>query len=185
MTEKMDSALDRKTFVLGLFIAVVAILVALYIFTQKTTVSTPAPRAAPHEPPLASSPFITDVKTDAEAVLSLEKGPAVVLLHTPWCGHCRNMMPAYVEAAAQGGVKWTRIDGNIAPSLVKRNDIRGFPTVFGIDSNGVVTQMNGPRDVQSLLSFAKAQIKEAPVPAPEIAPEPDATQDSHQDSHQD
>lgn len=167
----MESALDRKTFVFGLFIAVVAIVVALYIFTQKTPVSTPAPRAAPHEPPLAPSPFITDVKTDAEAVLSLEKGPAVVLLHTPWCGHCRNMMPAYVEAAAQGGV-WSRIDGNIAPSLVKRNDIRGFPTVFGIDSNGVVTQMNGGRDVQSLLAFAKAQIKEAPAPS---------TETSHQD----
>ena len=72
------------------------------------------------------------------------------------------MMPAFVEAASQGAeVKWARIDGNIAPSLVKRPDIRGFPTVFGIDSNGVVTQMNGARDVQSLLNFAKSQVKEA------------------------
>jgi len=159
----MDSPLDRKTFVVGLFVAVLTILVGLYIFsTQKTTASTPAPRTVPHEPPLASSPFIKDIKTDAEALVSLEKGPAVVLLHTPWCGHCRNMMPAFVEAASQGSeVKWARIDGNIAPSLVKRPDIRGFPTVFGIDSNGVVTQMNGARDVQSLLNFAKSQVKEA------------------------
>jgi thioredoxin-like negative regulator of GroEL len=171
----MDSPLDRKTFVVGLFIAVLTILVGLYILSAQkaTTVSTPAPRAVPHEPPLAASPFIKDIKTDAEAVLSLEKGPAVVLLHTPWCGHCRNMMPAFVEAASQGSqVKWSRIDGNIAPSLVKRPDIRGFPTVFGIDSNGVVTQMNGARDVQSLLNFANAQVKEAPaVPEPEAAPE--------------
>jgi thioredoxin-like negative regulator of GroEL len=75
------------------------------------------------------------------------------------------MMPAFMEAAATGGgVKWVRVDGNVASSIVKREDVRGFPTVFGVDFSGAVKQMNGPRDAQSLLQFA-ASLR---------APEPEA-----------
>jgi thiol-disulfide isomerase/thioredoxin len=155
-------SLDRKTFILSLLIAVAAILAGVYFITlplQKNEAPKPARREVPAT--LPSSPNITDVKTDAEASTVLESGPKVVLLHTPWCGHCRNMMPSFVEAASKDSkVKWVRVDGNIAPSLVKRGDVKGFPTVFGVDSTGKVTQMSGGRDTASLLTFAAAQAKE-------------------------
>jgi thiol-disulfide isomerase/thioredoxin len=154
-------SLDRKTFILSLFVAVAVILVGVYYITLPLH-KNEAPKAPRREVPAAlpSSPHITDVKSDAEASSILESGPKVVLLHTPWCGHCRNMMPSFVEAASKNDkVKWVRVDGNTAPSLVKRGDVKGFPTVFGVDSQGKVTQMNGGRDVASLLNFAEAQVK--------------------------
>jgi thioredoxin-like negative regulator of GroEL len=160
--------LDRKTFYFGLLVAVVAVLVGVYFLTQNNSVATvaPPPRAAPREPPLAPSPYITDVQNDDDAVSEMKTGPKVVLLHTPWCGHCRNMMPSFVDAATSGaGVKWSRIDGNIAPSVVKRGDVVGFPTVFGITADGVVKQMTGARDAPSLLQFAESL--RAPTPSTE------------------
>lgn len=171
----MIAGLDRKTFFIGLLLAVAVMIAGTFIVTRMMQdrggdVRGPQP-ARPMPPPpmkLVKSPHITDVETDIEGVNALAAGgaPKVVLVHAPWCGHCRNMMPAFVEAAAaERSVTWMRVDGNVAPSIVRREDLRGFPTVYGIMRDGSITQHDGGRDVRSLIEFARAVAAVAPAPA--------------------
>jgi len=157
--------LDRKTFFIGLLLAVVVMIVGTFIVIRMMQdrggdLRAPQP-ARPMPPPavkLVKSPHITDVETDIQGVNALAAGgaPKVVLVHAPWCGHCRNMMHAFVEAAAaERGVTWIRVDGNVAPSIVRREDLRGFPTVYGVLRDGSITQHDGGRDARSLLEFAR------------------------------
>lgn len=157
--------IDRKTFFIGLLLAVAVMLAGTFIVTRMMQDRGGEPRgpqpARPMPPPpmqLVKSPHIVDVETDIEGVnaLAARGAPKVILVHAPWCGHCRNMMPAFVEAAAaERSVTWMRIDGNVAPSVVRREDLHGFPTIYGVLRDGTVTQHDGGRDVRSLLEFAR------------------------------
>ena len=90
------------------------------------------------------SPFVTEV-TSPEVSSSLLTGDGsvkVVLMHATWCEHCRIMMPAYNSAAeSTRQIRWLKIEQtNAAPILKTRTDIRGFPTIFGVKSNGEIVQ---------------------------------------------
>ena len=167
-SSKMDSAdvVDRKTFFLGIFLAVAVILFGYYALNRvllKESIEGPQPlRQAPSAPHLAqaleTSPFVEDANTDASALkaISASGRSKVILVHAPWCGHCRNMMAAFVQAASiEKSVDWIRVDGNTAPALVSRSDLHGFPTIYGVDANGAISQHSGARDVASLVNFAK------------------------------
>jgi thioredoxin-like negative regulator of GroEL len=175
--KKMDSAsaplapsnellMDRKTFFLGLFFAVVVILAGYYVLNKilskdgfRSLLQPKAPASAPSpQAHLERSPFVQDVENDSEAIeaISASGKPKVILVHAPWCGHCRNMMGAFIQAAStHNSVDWIRADGNIAQSLVRREDLRGFPTIYGVSADGTVTQHVGARDAEALIAFAK------------------------------
>ena len=171
--------MDRKTFFIGLFLAVVVILAGYYALNRFLAKdgglrNLMQPNRAPPPPPQANierSPFVQDAENDQEAMNAMRgtgRGK-ILMVHAPWCGHCRNMMGAFLQAASMdNSVDWIRADGNNAPSLVKREDMRGFPTVYGIAPDGTVTQHSGPRDAASLMAFAKTVGQTtAPVPVVE------------------
>jgi hypothetical protein len=76
------------------------------------------------------------------------------------------MMGAFIQAAStHNSVDWVRADGNMAASLVRREDLRGFPTIYGVSADGTVTQHVGARDAESLIAFArKISAVTAPLP---------------------
>ena len=156
--------LDRNSFFLGLAIAVAFLILGYFLYNKFVKDAAKGmfasrPASQPSPPLLEKSPYVKDVENDgdAEFAMSATGAPKVVLVHAPWCGHCRNMMPAFVQAASKEfGVQWIRADGNVAPTIVNRSDLRGFPTIYGVTASGVITQHNGPRDDSSLVKFAKS-----------------------------
>ena len=156
-----DVFIDRTTFFMGIFFAVTVVLVGYYAinkYLNKNNSYVEGQKPIPQQPQIEKSPFVTDVQNDSEAVASISVSgvPKVILVHAPWCGHCRTMMGAFVQAASmEPSVSWIRADGNISPSLVRRDDLKGFPTIYGVTPEGVVTQHTGLRDVKSLLAFSK------------------------------
>lgn len=146
---------------MGIFFAVTVVLVGYYAinkYLNKNNSYVEGQKPIPQQPQIEKSPFVTDVQNDSEAVASISVSgvPKVVLVHAPWCGHCKTMMGAFIQAASmEPSVSWIRADGNISPSLVRRDDLKGFPTIYGVTSEGVVTQHTGLRDVKSLLAFSK------------------------------
>lgn len=179
--EKPEVGLDRNSFFLGLAIALAIVVIAYYFynrFQKDGSVDFAARQPAQPEPQLLEkSPFVQDITKDSEAQDALRGTgvPKVLLVHAPWCGHCRNMMGAYLDAASkEPGVHWLRADGNSVPLLVNRPDLRGFPTIYGITANGDISQHNGARDSASLIKFAKSlshlPSKETPVVVEELHP---------------
>jgi thiol-disulfide isomerase/thioredoxin len=83
----------------------------------------------------------------------------VLLLHAPWCGHCKVMMPAYEAAAttlkAEGfGVARLQAEQAGAPFLASL-DVRGFPTILGV-RDGTTVPYSGARTEAALLEFVRA-----------------------------
>ena len=119
------------------------------------------------------SPYVKDATSDAEAqsFITGDGTVKIILLHAQWCGHCRNMMNSFVSAAASSdkSITWHRVDANVSPSLVRRDDVKGFPTVFGVMASGQLKLHVGGRDEASLTAFAKSLVVAAkPAEQPEV-----------------
>lgn len=172
------ASFDRKSFITGLVLAAILVYIGFLLYKKMKGLSSmfgkkkPTAEAASkqqqqtkeEEQAFQFSPFVQDLKGDEESekVLSaggLAKGK-ILLVHAPWCGHCRNMMGAFVEAAStdSGHAEWFRVDGTSAPKLVGRADLKGYPTIYGVSTDGKVSQHEGGRDAKSLLAFASTLV---------------------------
>jgi thiol-disulfide isomerase/thioredoxin len=93
-----------------------------------------------------------------DAILSGTFGPAVVLVYADWCGHCKNMMAAYEEAARKATVvPFIKVQGHQIPVTARKHMIAGYPTIFGVASVPVGApprRYNGPRSADSFSEFA-------------------------------
>jgi len=81
-----------------------------------------------------------------------------IKIYAPWCGHCKNMQPAWVELAASLA---DRDDVIIAELDATENDtpaayqVRGFPTLFyaGVGSKDAPEKYQGARTVEAWTAF--------------------------------
>ena len=155
---------DKKTFFLGFLFAIIVVAIA-YLAYQIIKSSKNDDDEDYEEMPRNN--FVKEVETDEDAKNSLEpNGVAkVVMVHANWCGHCRDMMPSFLDAASKSDkdVEWIRIEAKNGPSVVKRSDLKGFPTIYGVKENGDLVVHAGGRDVSSLMNFSQSLKKQIPI----------------------
>ena len=64
-------------------------------------------------------------------------GPAVLMVHAPWCGACKATKPGFEEAGKEDKtVRFLMIDGMQARDLMTKHGVKAFPTIFGVRSDG-------------------------------------------------
>lgn len=88
-------------------------------------------------------------------------GPAneLMLVHMTGCGHCKNMMPEWKKFVSNNktGIKTTTIERGENPSLVKKHNITGFPSILLLDSAGnKIKDYTGPRTSSGFDKFCKS-----------------------------
>ena len=127
----------------------------------------PAPLASKDIPSQGPSKVI-ELNTNEDVEKFSTEGPGLLLVYAPWCGHCKHMMPAFDAASTQTNVKFARIEGAKAPAFMNKHQVRGFPTIFLVNSNNTITRHNGGRDQSSLLAAAAlaSSTSDAPVTTP-------------------
>ena len=102
---------------------------------------------------------------DKDAVHVKKPAPyaKVLLIYANWCGHCKDMMKAFEDAArhihdksktSTNKVVFMRAESSRAPKLANAPNIQGFPTIVGIFQNGKEFPYNGPRNMESFIKFA-------------------------------
>ena len=92
------------------------------------------------------------------AVLANGFGAAVVMIYADWCVHCKNMMPAFEEAASKASVPFIRIQGNSAPVVSQKYKVLGYPTILGVSDTGQVHRFNEQRTTEKLLEFSNVLV---------------------------
>lgn len=89
---------------------------------------------------------------------------ALVMFYAPWCGHCKRLKPEFTKAAGilkdnDPPVQLAKVDCTEAgKDTCGRFEVRGYPTLK-IFRNGELSQdYNGPREVNGIVKYMKAQV---------------------------
>ncbi len=77
---------------------------------------------------------------------------SVVLVdfYTTWCGPCRMLAPILEQLT---GAVIAKVDGDVSPELVNKNNIRAYPTIIFFKNGAEVNRLVGVSGKQQLQSI--------------------------------
>ena len=112
------------------------------------------------ENPAAQGTFIKDTNTDsfeADVMHASMQVPVIVDFWAPWCGPCRQLMPALEQAVQQAGGKVHLVKINIDenPELAQALQVQSVPTVYAFFQGKPVDRFMGnvpPSELQKFVS---------------------------------
>lgn len=93
----------------------------------------------------------------------------------PWCGHCRNMAPAWEELGkaveGESGIEIATVDCTTSKATCTKADVRSYPSLKVFYNGEEVKKYQGARDVESLKAFILQEYAEALKVTKEEIPE--------------
>jgi protein disulfide-isomerase-like protein len=88
------------------------------------------------------------------------KKKVLVMFYAPWCGHCKNMKPAYGQAATEltsfvPGSYLAAVDATLSSKLSQRFDLKGFPTLKYFEDGQFKFDYQGGRNKEDFVEFMR------------------------------
>jgi len=136
------------------------------------------PAPPPPEPAWSDQPsHVVHLDEEAYKPFLKKKKHVLVMFYAPWCGHCKQAKPHYVQAADyfkdNGKVELAAVDCTIERSLCSVNQVQGFPTFIYFNYYKNKKDYDGGRSAKDFIKFLQDPEGkvEAPAPPPVESPE--------------
>lgn len=80
------------------------------------------------------------------------RGGGLFAITADFCSHCQSLKKNVQEAQHRTSFDYFYLDGASQSNkqLLSQMNIEGFPTMYNINRNGILTEYNGGRNVESL-----------------------------------